>query len=606
MSGPMFMHMETYAMSVSKLRKAREATRAAEGKMVDRKLTVEEICGEAARSPGHCPHVADAKAPVLLFGISPDALPAMLQERISAANAAIKARKAAMPRGARASGPRAIRADSHTLITMVTSYPTPWCDPQTSASNFDNPDEQALLDLWVQRNLAWAKLKAEALGFELASVVLHTDETYPHLHFLGLPAQERIQARACHPGYRARDALEQELGEDDKAFKRRRDGVYKDAMRTFQDDYFSSVALDAGLLRTGPKRKRLTRGAYLAQKNDARARGLASSHLEKVQQSALRVQKELEEANLVVTIAEGDAANAIFRASEAETKLSFVERELSSKQADVSAFNMIGNELEIIVRERERENDALEKARKNREAEEAASRNAKEQAAKELAELRRQQCELNSEKEKISREKREFNEQRARNEREFAAARADIDSKQRELDAILDGVDAFADGRLRFQPDNKDLRFILAAGPDGIDRPLGERLKVVKPRLVPIFKRLDEAMAQRAMTLSEALAAAVSGWSRGVLRGLGEPRDDGRPTFEIPDTPEGDLLVKQIDPHRELVASVISVLPDWRIIRAVKRGLVRLSSRLSAIDRAEVTRLEEAMSALQKSKSAER
>src|SRR5689334_1169146 len=109
MSGPQFMHVETYQMSVSKLRKHREVARAEEGKVVDRKLNVEEICGEAARSPGHCPHVEAAQAPVLLHGISPDQVPSLLAERVAAANAAITAKKAAMARGTRSSGPRPIR-----------------------------------------------------------------------------------------------------------------------------------------------------------------------------------------------------------------------------------------------------------------------------------------------------------------------------------------------------------------------------------------------------------------------------------------------------------------------------------------------------------------
>lgn len=87
---------------------------------------------------------------------------------------------------------------------------------------------------------------------------------------------------------------------------------------------------------------------------------------------------------------------------------------------------------------------------------------------------------------------------------------------------------------------------------------------------------------------------------------MGEPRSDGKPTFDIPNTPEGDLLVKQIDPHRELVASVISVLPDWRAVRVVKRGLARLSLRLSVIDQEEAKRLEDSLAALHQSRSVER
>src|SRR3712207_5420276 len=104
MSGPQFVHIETYAKSVSPLRREREAARAELKKAVDRKLTVEEICGEAARLPGHHPHVEQAKAPILLYGIAPDRVPALLDERIAVANARIRATKAAMERGTRKDG----------------------------------------------------------------------------------------------------------------------------------------------------------------------------------------------------------------------------------------------------------------------------------------------------------------------------------------------------------------------------------------------------------------------------------------------------------------------------------------------------------------------
>lgn len=52
----------------------------------------------------------------------------------------------------------------------------------------------------------------------------------------------------------------------------------------------------------GTQTKASHEGAYLAEKNDARARGLASSHLEKVQQSALQAQQELDEANVALTL----------------------------------------------------------------------------------------------------------------------------------------------------------------------------------------------------------------------------------------------------------------------------------------------------------------
>lgn len=599
MSGPQFMHLETYQMSVSKLRKSREVARAEEGKIVDRKLNVEEICGEAARSPGHCPHVEAAQAPVLLHGISPDQVPPLLAERVAAANAAIRAKKAAMARGTRSSGPRAIRPDTHTLLSMVTSHPIPWHDLATGEANFDDPDNKALLDLWLQLNLSWAKLKAEVLGFELVSVVLHVDEAYPHLHFLGIPENERMEARRCHPGYGARDALEKGAGETDKQFKARKNRTYNGAMRGFQDDYFEKVSVHAGLVRTGPKRARVPRAVWQARKVEARAQGLASVRHNQLQQATEEKQKQYDETNDLLLAVGNDAAAAIIEMSEFEWQRVRAEQALAEKQSELESYEGLQIDLQALAIERAMETAALENLKRESEEAEARAALAQERADRQSSEIAAQRKEMERERNILEEDKRKF-------AKEMIRERTDLQRKQEEVDAVLDGVSALADGRLRFLPDNEDRPFSLTPGPDGIDESLVERLKVVKPRLVPLFRRLDEAVARRAMALGEALTAAINGWSTGLLRGLGAPRRDGKPTFDIPKTSEGDLLVKQIDPYRELVASVISVLPDLRVIRAVKRGLTRLSSRLSEIDRAEAARVEEAMSVLQQSKSAER
>jgi len=53
MSGPQFVHIETYARSVSSLRRDREATRAEEGKVIDRKLPSRKY----AVRPHGCPAI---------------------------------------------------------------------------------------------------------------------------------------------------------------------------------------------------------------------------------------------------------------------------------------------------------------------------------------------------------------------------------------------------------------------------------------------------------------------------------------------------------------------------------------------------------------------
>jgi len=605
MSGPQFMHMETYAIAVSKVRRKREATRAADDEVIDRKLTVEEICGEAARLPDHCPHLSDTEPPVLLFGVSPDRIPSILSERIAEENRAIRAQKAAMARGARASGPRAIRKDTHTLVTVVTSFPIPWSRIRTEQTDGEGQANRALLDRWVELNLAWTQKVAKERGFEFISGVLHVDEEYPHLHLFGIPEQDRLEARACHPGYVARDAVERAPGESDKALKGRRNKAYKDAMRAFQDGYFEAVGLDAGLLRVGPKRRRLPNGVYKAEKADARARGLASIHVNKLRQQTEDAQQELTDTASLLEATQCEAVAAIIETSDFETDRFRIEKELKSKRSELAALEGLQNTLSAIQLEIERENVAREKAGREREEAEREAARAREEADRLLsANLLRSQ-EMEAQRLSLEEDKRLFAARRAEFREEIARRENELERSQQELDAVIEGVEAFADGRLIYNPNNDATPFHLVSRgePDPL---LRERLKAAKPRLEPIVKRLHVVLAKRADELARALTSAVQGWASGLLQGVGDPNEDGRPTFHIPETREGDRLLNKISPFRELVAQVISVLPDRGIIDLVTDGLARLRPRLTDVELARAENTEEGLLALGVRKVAER
>lgn len=605
MSGPQFMHIETYAKRVSKLRKEREASRAEEGKLIDRKLSVEEICGEAARLEGHCPHVEAVKAPVLLHGISPDQVPAVLEGRVLEANAAIKASKASMARGTRKSGPRVIRNDTHTLLTMVTSHPTPWIDPGTGDANFEHADNRALLEKWEERNLAWAMRRAKDLGMDLVSVVRHEDEAHPHLHFLFIPCGQRIDARGSHPGYIAQEALEREEGEDDKVFRRRRNTAYIQAMRSFQDDYYTSVSLDSGLLRTGPKRQRLSRAAYMQETDAGRARALASVRSEQLAEEVKQAQEALAESKDMLAVADVDAMGAIIRAQNLETENMAAARELKTKRAEAASLQQLSLYREEVAIELQREELALKAAQVECAEAEARASRARAEVDSQLAEAERVRREIDLEKGKLDQEKKEFSQEKRAGELVLAEQRRAVESGKKELDAIIEGVEAFADGRLRFDPANRSKPFTLVPGPTGPDRGLFERLAAVKPHLVPVIARLDAAIARRAAGLTDALSAAVTGWTNGLLRG-GGPGEGGQSTIHAPRSSEGDELLKKISPFRESVAQVISALPDYRIVAAVRQGLSRFGSRLTAAEQAEAQEFSRNLAMLERQQRNER
>ncbi|RYG88331.1 MAG: hypothetical protein EON59_04760 [Alphaproteobacteria bacterium] len=591
MSGPQFMHIETYPISVSKLRKKREVARAQEGKGMDLKLNVEEICGEADRTPGHCPHVLDPRPPVLLFGIPPSEVPVLLAERVAAANLAIKEKKAAMARGTRKTGPRAIRPDTHTLLTMVVSYPVPWRDADTGEPNFADPESAALLARWRDLNLAWVKAKADALGFDLVSAVEHEDEPYPHDHFIGIPRNERMEARGCHPGYAAQETLERHAGEDDKAFKKRMNAAYQIAMRGFQDDYYTSVGLDAGLLRVGPKRARLPKGVYQQEKAAGRARGLASAHVQHLAQETEESRKELERTSELLAAVNDDAAQAVVQTSEFERERDWVEAELKEKRAEEASIEALRQHRETLVVEIDRETAALEAARKERLNVEAEAARVRKETENDRVRATQEREELAAQWRDLRQAEQTFLEKEKRLALEVADEREAVANSQLQLDSMVEGIVAYAEGRLVLNGKDTDKPLALRSGPDGVDEDLVSRLLVVKPRLLPIIQSLDRAMSERAAKLQKAIAAAISGWSRGLVRGVGEVGDDGRPTFHIPNSPAGDRLRKLIQPFRGAVAQVISVLPEWSAVHAVKTALARLRPRLDQIEQEEASLL---------------
>jgi len=154
---------------------------------------------------------------------------------------------------------RKLRKDSPVMLAGVLSYPLAIADMNEGA--------RADYAAWEKRTLRWLSGR---YGDTLASVVRHEDETYPHLHFFIVPhltGGKSLDFEAVHPGIAAREA-EKRAGKSAKQANR----AYCEAMRGLQDDFHAHVGLFHGHLREGPRRRRLSRGAYLAEKRDAARR----------------------------------------------------------------------------------------------------------------------------------------------------------------------------------------------------------------------------------------------------------------------------------------------------------------------------------------------
>lgn len=242
------------------------------------------ILAEVERTPGACPHIAEPQPPTLLYGVTPSE---------AGKEAQAWAEQATDSRGHK------LRKDGLCILGGVISLPAGMAD-------------------------RWGKYKADCLkwlkreyGDRLRSVVEHTDEAHPHLHFYAVPRvgerfavvdPARAAADAADPdrGKRGRDKAEAKVGR--KAARL----AYIAAKRGWQDRLYESVSRRYGLARIGPARRRLTRGEWQAEK--AAGRAVAARYDDLAAKDAL-IARGTEQARKVVEEAKaaGAAADAAAR-----------------------------------------------------------------------------------------------------------------------------------------------------------------------------------------------------------------------------------------------------------------------------------------------------
>ena len=218
--GYQFLHLESYARHGSKQHGQ------------PRKWSAREIAAEAMREPDACPHVEQPQPPQVLHGCTP-AEAAKLAHDWADSSQDAKGRK--------------LRADGLALAAGVVSLPS----------------EQAKdWPRFREATVAWLR---EQYGERLRSVVEHTDEKHPHLHFYAVPLPgERFEV--LHPGRQAAAKKAQQ-----GAKKGAQNAAYKAAMVGWQDDFQNAVAAHFALTRRGPGKRRLTRGAWKAEQEQARS-----------------------------------------------------------------------------------------------------------------------------------------------------------------------------------------------------------------------------------------------------------------------------------------------------------------------------------------------
>ena len=227
--GYQFIHIEGYARTGSKQSRVDSKTKEAKTRQ---KWSAAKVAAEAERHPDACPHVREPKPPGVLFGCMPSEAAKQAEDWAN---------------DSRDAQGRSLRKDGLCLLAGVVSLP--------AEQEADWPEFRTACLTWLKHEY----------GDRLKSVVEHTDEEHPHLHFYAVPLPgERFEN--LHKGRQASaEAIRggKTKGEQSEA--------YKAAMRAWQDKFSAEVAASFGLTRIGPARRRLPREAWLAEQAQARA-----------------------------------------------------------------------------------------------------------------------------------------------------------------------------------------------------------------------------------------------------------------------------------------------------------------------------------------------
>ena len=313
-----FIHIETYAREAStktptkakastpqgrlaalggaNAPKGMDAFTQGDGKGTKGKASARDVINEALRNDDHCNHVEAPQSPTYLVGDLGDML--TLLPEIERKAAAEKERTGKAP-----------RKDMHVLLAGVASYPRALADADPKGH-----------ERWEQATVKWLQKK---YGDALRVVLRHEDEAHPHIHFFVLDRHE-LNAKKLHDGYVAK-AKASTPKESVMAFN--------DAMRDYQSAFYAEVGHGVGLLRDGPKRKRMDRPTYKALQREARER------------VALDSQVGLVRADLLdVAGVEGRAAADLRRKAEQEAAALAVAQALVA--AERAALDQRGDQLQ--------------------------------------------------------------------------------------------------------------------------------------------------------------------------------------------------------------------------------------------------------------------
>jgi vacuolar-type H+-ATPase subunit H len=307
-----FIHVELYSKNASKEKARRNK---------EKTYSASDVAAEQMRMEGHIGHVNLPGPPEIIFGIDPRMV-------VAEALASFDDEPKAIVQTKQGPKERANRGDIPIIMAGVASWP----DGVDVLALM--PDRRKLFEEWKACTLMFLK---KEYGADLRSVVLHNDESHPHLHFT-VACKRAVDVRKHHPGARA--------------------GGIGDAMRGLkglQDNYFRAVSLHCGLARFGPRRKRCAGGEWRLQKDANEALALEMLKLGKRQQLIEQAERD----------ANGMLANALGQAERIIAKAKADAQEMASeilRAAKYDAGNVLSSakaSLEVLIEANKEVEDTL-------------------------------------------------------------------------------------------------------------------------------------------------------------------------------------------------------------------------------------------------------
>ena len=218
-----FLHHETYSIFPSKNKKQ-----------------FMSVAREFMREPYSCPHVPNPKPPIIVYGVNAYEAEAVVRKRVEKAKDKLG---------------RKLRNDAQVILSGVCSLP-----PEIYKRDLDFGTK--VTEKWINDNLRYLKKKYNE---NLLSVIAHFDEgepIHPHLHFIvSIPDTDKngeANLMYIHAPIFARQNAE--------GGRKNKYDAYKKSYRELQDEYYKDISSNYGLSRLGPRRQRLSRSEYQAQK----------------------------------------------------------------------------------------------------------------------------------------------------------------------------------------------------------------------------------------------------------------------------------------------------------------------------------------------------